>query len=215
MIKEFGEGGILWNRLKGNHKAAVGPRERFDVIGQHQFNLLRSQGLKESHHLLDVGCGSLRLGKFVIPWLNRNHYYGVEPNEWLIDAGIENELGFLMSDWKLPRFFYFSDFKLSRIDRKFDFIIANSIFTHAGIEQTCTCLIEASQVLKEGGKFLASVMLGKEDSYEVNAWRYHGFSIYMEESFMVFASAAGFDVKRLEDPHPGGHTWFCLEITCK
>jgi hypothetical protein len=62
-------------------------------MGGLQFTLLFQAGLRETHRLLDVGCGSLRGGRLFIPYLRAGHYYGVEPNEWLVEEGIANELG--------------------------------------------------------------------------------------------------------------------------
>ena len=55
--------------------------------------MLTSLGLREHDHVLDIGCGSLRLGRLLIPFLRRARYFGVEPNLSLVDAGIRNELG--------------------------------------------------------------------------------------------------------------------------
>ena len=35
--------------------------------------LLLAEGLRPEHHLLDIGCGSLRLGCKAVPYLARNH----------------------------------------------------------------------------------------------------------------------------------------------
>ncbi len=65
------------------YRAYVGPPEDYDLIAAMTFNLLTTLGLRQHHSLLDIGCGSLRIGRLVIPYLNRGKYFGVEPNEWL------------------------------------------------------------------------------------------------------------------------------------
>lgn len=43
--------------------------------------------------MLDFGCGSLRLGRLLILFLNDGRYFGIDPNRWLIEEGLERELG--------------------------------------------------------------------------------------------------------------------------
>src|SRR5437879_12824633 len=76
-----------------HYRAYVGPPEDYDLIAAMTFNLLTTLGLRQHHSLLDVGCGSLRIGRLLIPYLNRGKYFGVEPAEWLVAEGIKQELG--------------------------------------------------------------------------------------------------------------------------
>jgi SAM-dependent methyltransferase len=57
-------------------------------MGATQFRLLTTLGLREHHSLLDFGCGSLRAGRLLIPYLLPGRYYGLEPNRCLIEDGI-------------------------------------------------------------------------------------------------------------------------------
>ena len=69
-------------------------------MGATQFRLLTTLGLKEQHWLFDFGCGSLRVGRLLIPYLLPGRYYGLEPNRWLIEDGIAHELGSTIIDIK-------------------------------------------------------------------------------------------------------------------
>ena len=62
-------------------------------MGATQFRLLCALGLRAQHHLLDFVCGSLRAGRFLIPYLDTGHYCGIEPNGWLIEDAIKSEIG--------------------------------------------------------------------------------------------------------------------------
>ncbi len=68
-----------------HYTAYVGPPQDYDFMGATQFRLLTTLGLRDHHRLLDFGCGSLRAGRLLIPYLNPGNYYGIEPNRWLID----------------------------------------------------------------------------------------------------------------------------------
>ena len=42
----------------------------------------------------------------LIPYLNRGKYFGIEPNEWLVEEGIKQELGESLLQIKRPTFFF-------------------------------------------------------------------------------------------------------------
>src|SRR5947199_9194661 len=88
-----------------HYRAYVGPPEDYDLIAAMTFNLLTTLGLRQQHSLLDIGCGSLRIGRLLIPYLNRGKYFGVEPNEWLVEEGIKRELGEALLQVKRPTCF--------------------------------------------------------------------------------------------------------------
>src|SRR5437667_11020952 len=99
------------------------------------FNLRPTLCLRQSHSLLEVGCGSLRIGRLLISYLKRGTYFGVEPNEWLVEEGIERELGETLVQIKLTTFF-FSDSPdaVARAKGSFDFVLAPSIFCHSEMD---------------------------------------------------------------------------------
>src|SRR5437763_15161476 len=89
-----------------HYRAYVGPAEDYDLIAAMTFNLHTTLGLRQHHSLLDIGCGSLRIGRLLIPYLNRGKYFGIEPAEWLVAEGIKQELGETLVQVKQPTLFY-------------------------------------------------------------------------------------------------------------
>ena len=75
------------------NRAYVGKPEEWDLVAARQVTLLLTAGLRDYHRLVDVGCGSLRAGRMLIPYLEPERYFGIEPNRWLVEEGIEHELG--------------------------------------------------------------------------------------------------------------------------
>lgn len=61
----------------------------WDEIGQLQFSFLLDKGLQPDSFLLDIACGSLRLGVKAIPYLRPSHYLGIEKESGLVKAGLE------------------------------------------------------------------------------------------------------------------------------
>ena len=116
-------------------------------MGATQFRLLTALGLREHHTVLDFGCGSLRAGRLLIPYLLAGHYYGLEPNRWLIDDAIDRDIGRAMIDLKRPTFIDRSDYKAGAFGVSFDYIVAQSIFSHAGHDVVSTCLAEFKSCL--------------------------------------------------------------------
>ena len=108
------------------HRSYIGPQERYDINGASQFNLLVSLGLREYHSVLDVGCGSLSLGRLLIPYLSEGNYFGIEPNKWLIEEVKKKELGNILKKRKAT-FVFNNSFEINGL---FDYIIADSIITH-------------------------------------------------------------------------------------
>jgi hypothetical protein len=71
-----------------HYRAYVGPADQWDFMGATQFRLLTALGLRETDTVLDVGCGSLRAGRLLIPYLAVGGYHGIEPNTWPLDDAI-------------------------------------------------------------------------------------------------------------------------------
>lgn len=173
------------------HRAYVGPMAEFDVGAARQFNLLTMLlGLREYHHFLEIGCGSLRAGRLLIPYLMPDRYCGLEPNRWLVEAGLAKETGHDLRECRRPLFLHNSDFALRPFERVFDYILAQSIFSHTSQAQMATCLREAKAVLGPDGLFAASFHEGEED-YDGNAWVYPESVTFRFETVERIAAEAG------------------------
>src|SRR5258705_9481939 len=87
-----------------HYMAFVGPPTQYDFMGATQFRLLCTLGLRSHHSVLDFGCGSLRAGRLLISYLDKGKYFGIEPNMWLIEKAIENQIGRDLIRIKNPQF---------------------------------------------------------------------------------------------------------------
>jgi len=147
-----------------NYRAYIGPEDQYHFLGASQFSLLFALGLKADDQLLDFGCGSLRLGRFLIPYLNKGNYHGIEPNAWLVDAAVKNELGQDLVDIKTPQFSHNDDFSIGDFSGKeFDFIVAQSIFSHTGKNLFFKCIQNLSDAIKTDGFIIATFVEGNSD----------------------------------------------------
>ena len=152
-----------------------GPVHQYDYMGGMQFCNLFMLGLRHHHKLLDFGCGSLRLGGLAIMYLDENNYYGIEPRKKLVDEGIEsNHLSQLVL-FKNPQFHYSDDCNMAIFGQQFDFIIAQSVFTHMPIIQVSESFASAAEVMKKTSIFLMNYLPGKPDYAEAK-WTQHNIS---------------------------------------
>src|SRR5437667_523230 len=189
-----------------HYRAYVGPPEDYDLIAAMTFNLLTTLGLRQHHSLLDIGCGSLRIGGVLIPYLNQGKYFGVEPHEWLVAEGIKCELGETSVEVKRPTFF-FSDSPEAIVRAKvlFDFALAQSIFSHCGLDLIKDWLSAISRSLAPDGILLATFLPGDEDSPRTG-WVYPECVSYRPITLERAAAEVNLRFEILDWKHPR-QTW--------
>jgi cyclopropane fatty-acyl-phospholipid synthase-like methyltransferase len=153
------------------YKFWVNRPEKYYRNGKVIFELLLKLGLKKHHSILDMGCGSLSVGQYLIPWLHKNRYHGLEPEKWLIDEALKKELPKDIMEKKNPQFNYNKDFNLKCFNKKFDFIIATHFFVHASKSEIQKCYSQLNDIKKENGLFLCNFFLDDKDN-ELKTWRW-------------------------------------------
>jgi hypothetical protein len=120
------------------HRGYVG--REWDAIGAAQLWFLRERGLQPGDVLCDIGCGSLRGGRHLIPYLHRGHYLGLDAVRELVAAGIERELAPGVLAAKAPEFVISDRFEFERFSRVATVALAVSLFTHLNRDDIVSCL---------------------------------------------------------------------------
>lgn len=191
-----------------NYRAYVGPPDRFDFMSATQFALLFHLGIREHSKVLDFGCGSLRLGRLLIPFLGAGNYYGIDPNKWLIEDGIARQLGQSIVSLKKPNFAHNDDFSCDQWDMPFDFIMAQSIITHTGPDLMERFFASASQTLSDRGLLLLSYTQASDDhsGRPDNGWHYPHCVFYQPSDIGNALETHGLAHLTLPWFHPGA-TW--------
>lgn len=187
------------------YDAYVGPPDQYDFMGATQFRLLTSFGLREHHKTLDVGCGSLRLGRLLLPYLGTGNYFGIEPNDWLIKDAITKEIGVNQIELKKPIFDYNSNFTIP-FNNEFDFIIAQSIFSHTGVSLFESAMRNISKALKYNGFFFATFYQNEAEAYDTS-WYYPGCVGIKHKTIMRIARDNDLHCRKLKWFHPR-QTWY-------
>jgi len=188
-----------------HYKAYVGPPDQYDFMGASQFRLLCTLGMRSNHTLLDFGCGSLRAGRLFISYLEKEKYFGIEPNRWLIEDSIKSQTGEDIVKIKKPKFLYDKDFSI-KFDIPFDFILAQSIFSHTGRDLVRSTLKNFREHLKEDGMIAVTFVESFHD-FGGDGWIYPGVVSYRPSTIRSFARGANLYATRLPWYHPR-QTWY-------
>ena len=200
----------------GHYSAYVGPPELYDLMGASQFRLLTALGLREPHKLLDFGCGSLRLGRLLLPYLLPGGYHGIDPNAWLIEDAVAAEIGGEQIGLKRPRFSHNDDFATDVFGCRFDFIVAQSVLSHTGRDLAGRLLRNAAASLAPGGLALMTFVhvgsMGLSKETQADGWVYPGCVAYHPDTVLSMIRAAGLHGMWLPWHHPS-QQWYAAAAT--
>ncbi len=189
--------------------------ELFAEAGKYSFNSLKKNRLKPSSRVLDYGCGALRLGYWLVRFLDPGCYFGIEPTKKFLAAGLKHAVDPELQAEKRPRFHHSGDFDFSVFGEKFDFVVARSIFSHASPEQFSKSMESFRDNSTEDGIMLASYRPlrkrdGKADIVDPHPhgpdWRLRRYGLpYLQER----ARERGLFADNFDEPF-NGQVWLRL-----
>jgi SAM-dependent methyltransferase len=183
----------------------------WNELGRLQFSFLQRRGLKPHHQLLDYGCGTLRGGRLFIPYLDAGNYLGVDISVKAIERArevIEEE----QLTTKAPELIWNKEASLdfSEIGEKtFDFVIAQSVFTHLLPEHIETCISHIPRILKSDGRFFFTNFDAHEFTKKSEKDFAHPTSFYYR-----LADRNNLDLRDLRSAyhHPRGQSMYMLTL---
>ena len=140
------------------------PVRDFEKGGRELLIYLLNVGLNPDSRVVDIGCGVLRGGYWLIHFLDPGCYCGIEPHAGRLEMGTRTILEPETLEVKRPRFDTNPHFDTSVFGEKFDFFLAYSVWTHASKPQIQAMLDSFLRDSKDGGIFLTS--------YLPAGWRY-------------------------------------------
>jgi hypothetical protein len=196
------------------------PVKDFEAGGKEQLRYLQRAGLCASSKLVDIGCGVLRAGYWIIGSLDPNCYCGIEPHPERLQVGIQSILDPGTMERKRPRFDSNAKFDTSVFSEKFDFFLAYSIWTHASKQQIQTMLDGFLRDSTDKGKFLTTYLptdwfrrdyrgdkwYGTSHESDVPGCIRHDFKWIKAE-----CEARGLRVSKLSRDVTHGQAWLLLE----
>jgi SAM-dependent methyltransferase len=123
----------------------------YDALGEVEKQLLIGLGLEPGHTLLDVGCGSGRLAKALVPYLTSGRFFGTDVVQELLDYARDG----CPANWE---FVLVEDIRIPCRENSADFACFFSVFTHLLHEESYCYLLEARRVVKPQGKIVFSFL---------------------------------------------------------
>jgi hypothetical protein len=148
------------------------PVRNFEKGGRELFIYLLNAGLVPDSRLVDIGCGVLRGGYWLIHFLKPGCYSGIEPHTGRLEMGTRSILEPEVLSAKRPRFDSNPHFDTSVFGEKFDFFLAYSIWTHAAKPQIQTMLDAFLRDATESATFLTSYLPAgwRHRDYQGDKW---------------------------------------------
>ena len=124
-----------------------------------QIDFLQRMGLSKHHHLLDLGCGTLRGGLPLIGYLSAGNYTGIDVRaEIIVEAQRELEEAGL--EQRYPRISHVDSLAGLELRTSYDYIWAFSVLMHLDDPDLEAALAFAARHLRPNGCFYANVHLG-------------------------------------------------------
>lgn len=151
-----------------------GPLGYFEIAGRLQLATLLREGIYPQSRLLDLGCGCLRGGYWLIHFLDAGCYFGIEPAAKMLQQGIDHLLEPEVLEEKKPRFDTNDRFDLSVFGVKFDIVLARSIWSHASKSQIIAMLDAFFANSSPDAFFLTSycpARFWKNRDYKGDSWK--------------------------------------------
>ena len=193
--KSYSEFYRHWMNLRAQRDPRLAVGGLWEEIGSLQFETLFQEGLERRHRLLDIGCGALRGGVHFIEYLDRAHYSGIDISEGILDAGKRLLPENLYAE-KSPLLIQNKDLELREFeDGVFDFLLAQSLFTHLPEDDIYVCLKSASRVMTPTGRFYFTIFECDQDRYDRDMENFH----YTRATIERLCAAAGLDIERVQN----------------
>jgi SAM-dependent methyltransferase len=144
--------------LDASGRHVGGPPDHWSLDGRFQLIALLRRGLNPDSHVVDVGCGALRAGYWLIHFLEPGRYHGIDPMKDNVDAARAAILEPGLEAAKQPAFAYNDDFDIGVFGVSPDFVLARSVWSHAPKSQIQALLDSFAAKAAEDALMLSSYL---------------------------------------------------------
>ena len=151
-------------RVDHDPRSAIGGD--WDLLGELQYNFLKNEGLLPESNLLDIGMGTLRGGRFFIQYLEEGNYTGFDISPKAVEYASNVVKKSDLKD-KNPTLLLNEnkDLEFTFLHDTFDFILAQSVFTHLFEEHIEEAFANLHKIMHIKSRFYFTIFLN--DSYKV------------------------------------------------
>ena len=185
---------------EGRH-GRVGAPHLWRMQRAFQIDFLQRMGLDRQHHLLDLGCGTLRGGLPLIGFLSAGNYTGIDVRAEIIEEALR-ELEEAGLEQRYPRIGHVDSLAGLDLRASYDYIWAFSVLMHLEDPDLEIALSFAARHLAARGTFYANVHLGDG---RLGTWA--GFPVVARplDWYCTRAHEVGLDVESLGRLSAHGH----------
>lgn len=113
--------------------------------------LIQHAGLRPDDHVLDLGCGTGRLAKHLVPFLEPGGYCGLDISPEAIDIARARIPADVRRN-RAPAILRNDDLRLEEVDGEADLVWANSLLTHLNEKGVVELLAHLPDVLADDGQ---------------------------------------------------------------
>ena len=162
--------------MLGRNKFLGVPVQDFEKGGREQLAYLLAAGINPDSKVVDLGCGLLRGGYWLIHFLDAGCYCGIEPHAERLEMGVKQNLEPAILGLKRPRFDTNARFDTSVFAEKFDFFLAYSVWTHASKLQIRAMLDSFLRDSRDKSVFLTTYLPASWKHWDYKGDKWYGTS---------------------------------------
>jgi SAM-dependent methyltransferase len=126
------------------------------ALGRFIFEHVVAEGLRPEHRLLDIGCGALRFGHWVIPYLDVGRYHGIDAHLKSLEAAARYEIPLHRLEEKRPRLLWSDRFDVEHFGVTFDWALDFFTTVHVPVARHADVWQRVAAVLAPGAVLLVS-----------------------------------------------------------
>jgi SAM-dependent methyltransferase len=123
-------------------------------VGRSYFDYLLEIGLRPDHRVLDFGCGAGRVGIWLIGYLDRGRYFGIDSHLSSLEAFARYEIPLHALGSKHPRLAHDDRFALTGFGERFDYVLDLYVSSHLKLDRALDLYGKIAAILAPGGRIV-------------------------------------------------------------
>ncbi len=119
--------------------------------GRYVFDFLVHEGLRPCHKVLDVGCGSGRIGIHLLRYLDPGHYFGIDVHRKSLEAFAKYEMFLHGLEDRGARLLWNGSFDAEHFGVEFDWVLDVATTLHLSPREVVEAFTKITKTLAPGG----------------------------------------------------------------
>lgn len=162
------------SRLRSaKHTASLGANlrgEEYEDLGRSFFDKLKEYGLSRGDVCVDYGCGTLRVGRHVIKYLEPEAYWGLDIDQYLLDEG-RNLLGEALAAEKRPNLRVISPQAIAEAAAaRPSMLFSAKVLSHVHPSELPAYVGNLMTIIGSSGQAIVMSRWSDHDTFQANKW---------------------------------------------